>query len=137
MKRKCNIYAPMPITYFMVPIVGHVSGLNLTDEEIYICLCSKAEVEEVLPNGTIKSLNFTNYKTSVEEIKSSNMEDIVEEKNDEKPEDVIVLEDENIVEDTVEEIIDIREDTVNTQIASRNNNYYNKQKNKHKGKNRR
>lgn len=59
-KRKCLIYASLPITCFSVPIIGHTE-LNLTTDEIYKCLCAKAEVIEILPNGKTINLDFTNY----------------------------------------------------------------------------
>ena len=59
-KKKCNIYAKSPITCFTVPIVGHCT-LNLTSNEIYKCLCARAEVTEILPNGKSINLDFSNY----------------------------------------------------------------------------
>ena len=56
-KKKCNIYAKSPITCFTVPIVGHCT-LNLTSNEIYKCLCARAEVTEILPNGKSINLDF-------------------------------------------------------------------------------
>lgn len=65
MKRKCQINAVYPITCFQVPIVGNTE-LNLTTEEIYKCLCAKAEVTEILSDGSMMSLDFSNYnKTSI------------------------------------------------------------------------
>ena len=66
--RKCEINAMGPITCFTVPIIGHTT-LNLTDEEIYKCLCAKAEVVEILPNGKTRTLNFSNYNKPVVEEK--------------------------------------------------------------------
>lgn len=59
-KKKCEIHATLPITCFEVPIIGD-ANLNLTADEIYKCLCSKAEVKEVLPDGKRINLDFTNY----------------------------------------------------------------------------
>lgn len=59
-KRKCQIRAVSPITCFTVPIVG-TTELNLTEKEIYECLCSGAEITEILPNNKTIELNFDNY----------------------------------------------------------------------------
>ena len=59
-KKRCQIRAGLPITCFTVPIVGTVE-LNLTHDEIYKCLCAKAEVIEILGDGTRIHLDFTNY----------------------------------------------------------------------------
>lgn len=59
-KKRCQIYASLPITCFEVPIVGETE-LNLTENEIYKCLCAKAQVIEILPNGKRINLDFTNY----------------------------------------------------------------------------
>ena len=58
--KKCQIHAISPITCFTVPIVG-TTQLNLTPDEIYNCLCAKAEVMEILANGKMINLDFTNY----------------------------------------------------------------------------
>lgn len=58
--KKCQIRATTPITCFSVPIIGNTK-LNLTSEEIYKCLCAKAEVLEILENGKTINLDFTNY----------------------------------------------------------------------------
>ena len=60
MKKRCQIYAGLPITCFEVPIIGHAE-LNLTPDEIYKCLCAKAEVIEILPTGKRINLDFSNY----------------------------------------------------------------------------
>lgn len=139
MNKNCNIYARFPITCFSVPIVGHAT-LNLTSEEIYKCLCARAKVYEILPNGKSINLDFSNYdKNNYEEPKP-----VVEEK-------IVTLEDKVELKDNVEETESVNEvlesepteekllqeqDPVKThQVASRNNNYqknYNK-----KGKNKR
>lgn len=58
--KKCQIRATAPITCFSVPIIGNTK-LDLTSEEIYKCLCAKAEVLEILENGKTINLDFTNY----------------------------------------------------------------------------
>ncbi len=150
-KKKCQIHASFPITCFEVPIVGFTE-LNLTTDEIYKCLCSKAEILEVLPNGKTINLDFTNYnkdnfvkeKPKVEESsKEEKDENPVKEDIVEEQEEVINIEDTvEIEEDTVEVEEDIEEKTeevldespVKThEVSSRNNTQY--QKNHKKGKN--
>lgn len=62
-KRKCQVHAVFPITCFTVPIIGHTE-LNLTTDEIYKCLCAKAEISEILPSGKVVRLDFSNYNKS-------------------------------------------------------------------------
>ena len=71
-KKRCRIYAGLPLTCFAVPIIGETE-LNLTPDEIYKCLCSKAEVIEILPDGSHINLDFTNYNKDnrKEEIKET------------------------------------------------------------------
>lgn len=152
-KKKCQIYASLPITCFEVPIVGETE-LNLTEEEIYKCLCAKAEVLEILSNGKRVNLDFTNYnKTNepvvtpisaveeipepiieevpepavIEEVKEEIIEPVVEpEVVEEKVEEEVI--EESVVEDKVEPVA---ETVKSYQVASRNNNYNNnKKKNK-------
>ena len=59
-KKKCQIHAGLPITCFEVPIIGNTE-LNLTPDEIYKCLCAKAEVIEILKDGSKINLDFSNY----------------------------------------------------------------------------
>lgn len=150
-KKKCNIYAKSPITCFTVPIVGHCT-LNLTSNEIYKCLCARAEVTEILPNGKSINLDFSNYdkdnytkpETPVVEEKVLVFEDKVEVKEEVKVEEEHVEEQHEEEEtETTEEVVEevkeepVHEDPVKTQVASRNNNNnYQKNYNK-KGKNKR
>lgn len=149
-KKKCNIYAKSPITCFTVPIVGHCT-LNLTSNEIYKCLCARAEVTEILPNGKSINLDFSNYdkdnytkpETPVVEEKVLVFEDKVEVKEEVKVEEEHVEEQHEEETETTEEVVEevkeepVHEDPVKTQVASRNNNNnYQKNYNK-KGKNKR
>lgn len=148
MKRKCQINAVYPITCFNVPIVGNTE-LNLTTEEIYKCLCGKAEVVEILKDGTMISLDFTNYdkvpeierqesfkdeidlkpiveddKKSVEKVEILNIE---KEKIDEDVEEDLSLKEENKSEIDKE----VTENPVKThEVHSRNNNKGKNKKNK-------
>ena len=90
--KKCQIHATSPITCFTVPIVG-TTELNLTPDEIYKCLCAKAEVMEILGNGKTINLDFSNYNRDnsiigepIEEIKEEQTE--VEEEEPETVEEI-------------------------------------------------
>ena len=91
--KKCQIHATSPITCFTVPIVG-TTELNLTPDEIYKCLCAKAEVMEILANGKTINLDFSNYNRDnsiigepIEEVKEEQTEEDVE-VEEEEPETV-------------------------------------------------
>lgn len=160
MKKRCQIHAVFPITCFTVPIVGRTE-LNLTHDEIYKCLCSKAEVSEILPSGKLVRLDFTNYnkdndikKAVVEEpiVKEEEKEDIVEET---PTEEEVVVESKDIPavtngtviidEPNVTESVTVSAKTEDAapltkthEISSRNtnrNNNYNKNNNYKKVKN--
>lgn len=90
--KKCQIRATSPITCFTVPIVG-TTELNLSPDEIYKCLCAKAEVMEILGNGKMINLDFSNYNRDnsiigepIEEIKEEQTE--VEEEEPETVEEI-------------------------------------------------
>lgn len=142
MKKKCQIHAVFPITCFSVPIVGHTE-LNLTTDEIYQCLCAKAEVAEVLPNGKTINLDFSNYNKDnfikKEDIKkpeeqkinneqTSKNEEVLNKINEESKE--VINEDNTVKEKETEQSL------VKThEVSSRNNNYknnYNKNKKNNK-----
>lgn len=138
MKRKCLIHAISPITCFTVPIIGRTE-LNLTDEEIYKCLCSKAEIKEILPDGKMINLDFSNYKKPIikEEsliIKESIVveEEIVENVTEVKEvveEDNVEIEEE-ITEEVTEEFIMEESPAKTHEVPSRNKQQYHSKKNK-------
>lgn len=138
-KKRCQIRARNPITCFQVPIVGSTE-LNLTPEEIRKCLCSKAEVAEILADGTIVPLGFSNYdkdnspkQEPVEAVKLNETEKVIELKDEVSIEEVVepVTEPEEAEEEQVE-IKEEKQDTVKDyKVSSRNNNKnYKKAKNK-------
>lgn len=111
-KKKCEIYASLPITCFEVPIIGH-ANLNLSTDEIYKCLCAKAEVTEILENGTRINLDFTNYnkdnnpvthQNEVEEVPPviKEMMEITENESVEVPEETIT--NDEVESDTNDEV---------------------------------
>lgn len=133
--KKCQIHATSPITCFTVPIVG-TTELNLTPDEIYKCLCAKAEVMEILGNGKMINLDFSNYNRDnsiigepIEEVKEEQSEEkivVIEEEEpevveevkvdiDDRPETVFVT-GTNIVEEIDEEVVEVEvAETVSTE----------------------
>ena len=116
-KKRCQIYAGLPITCFEVPIIGETE-LNLTADEIYKCLCAKAEVIEILPDGKRINLDFTNYgkNNHITESIEEPVEVPVEEKTPEPTpapvEEPEVVEETTIEEKTEEEVEVVLEDKV-------------------------
>ena len=104
-KRRCQINAIYPITCFTVPIIGHTE-LKLTTDEIYKCLCAKAEVTEILEDGKMVSLDFSNYDKPI--IITDNSKTV------EKPKEVItepveVKEPVEVIEPVVEPTVEEQE----------------------------
>jgi hypothetical protein len=117
--KKCKIHATSPITCFTVPIVG-TTELNLTTDEIYKCLCAKAEVMEILANGKAINLDFSNYNRDnsiigepVEEVKEEIVEVTPEPPVEEVVENNVTFEEDAVVEVAETEVVEITvEDTV-------------------------
>lgn len=63
MIKKVNIKASVPIKDFRPPIYGTCNGIDMTTGEILKCLCKRAIVDEVLPDGSTIRLDMKNYYT--------------------------------------------------------------------------
>lgn len=164
-KRRCQINAIYPITCFTVPIIGHTE-LKLTTDEIYKCLCAKAEVTEILEDGKMVSLDFSNYDkpiiitdnsktvekpkeviTEPVEVKEpvEVIEPVVEPTVEEKELEVILeakdevkVEDETVVETKNETVEEVSKENSTTKSyeVPSRNNNNRKQQNNYKNKNR-
>lgn len=164
-KRRCQINAIYPITCFTVPIVGHTE-LKLTTDEIYKCLCAKAEVTEILEDGKMVSLDFSNYDKPIiitdnsktvekskevitEPVEAKNetevVEPVVEPTVEEKELEVILeakdevkVEDETVVETKNETVEEVSKENSTTKSyeVPSRNNNNRKQQNNYKNKNR-
>ena len=138
-KRKCQIHAKTPITCFSVPILG-ITQLNLTTDEIYKCLCSRAEVKEFLPNGKTRNLDLNNYNKLVEDetpvvIKEEPVvlpvqEEITLETEEPIEEEIIEVEEKTIEEEVAELLME--ESPVKTHEVPSRNKPYNKKNKKNK-----
>lgn len=124
-KRKCQVHAVFPITCFTVPIIGHTE-LNLTTDEIYKCLCAKAEISEILPSGKVVRLDFSNYNKSP----LINKEEDTKEESKKEIETPLINTDTSLENNEKE---NSEHSPVKThEVSSRNNNY--KQNNYYKNK---
>lgn len=56
-----NINACMPIKNINPPIYGIRENVEMTTSDILKCLCRRAIIDEILPDGTIVRLNMKNY----------------------------------------------------------------------------
>ena len=63
MIKKVNIRASVPIKDFRPPIYGTCNGIEMTTGDILKCLCKRAIVDEVLPDGSTIRLDLKNYYT--------------------------------------------------------------------------
>lgn len=61
MNKIVNVYAPIPVTTLKYPIAGSVRNVMMDVNDIRLCLCGKAKVEEILPSGKTVRLGFNNY----------------------------------------------------------------------------
>ena len=63
MTKRVNINAPVAIRTITPPIYGRVSNIVMTTGDILKCLCKRAVVDEILPNGSTVRLTMKNYYT--------------------------------------------------------------------------
>lgn len=61
MTKHVNVYAQVAIRNINPPIYGTCKDIIMTTGDILKCLCKRARVEEILPNGSTVRLNMTNY----------------------------------------------------------------------------
>lgn|SRR5574344_1581970 len=61
MTKKVNIYSSRPITVLAVPIRGNINAAVLDVEQIRKIICANGIVDEILEDGSLVRLNFTNY----------------------------------------------------------------------------
>lgn len=61
MTKIVNIRTRVAVKTVTPPICGTVKGIVMTTGDILKCLCKRAQVEEVLPDGRTVKLNMSNY----------------------------------------------------------------------------
>lgn len=59
--KKVNIYAPIPIRTVVPAIYGKHENVSMTPANILKCLIARATVYEVLSDGSLCKLNYSNY----------------------------------------------------------------------------
>lgn len=87
-----NIYPSMPITGVNPPIRSVVKHVTKSVDEIRTCIIARAIVEEILPDGKVVRLNFSNYNKCLDEVNknecaccdSSKTEEVIANKVEEK-----------------------------------------------------
>lgn len=160
-KKKVNINAIVPIRDVEPPIYGTLNNIEMSTGTILRCLCKRAIIHEVLPDGTLYRLNMSNYYTdNTAHMKNTKS---VTEKEEAKPtittvhtpttvsnsipndkkEEVVV---ETVKEITTEEEVDMDDDSSDddsdtddetTSEETGSNNTQNINRNRHKKKRRR
>lgn len=63
MTKRVNINAPVAIRTITPPIYGRVSNIVMSTGDILKCLCKRAVVDEILPDGSTVRLTMKNYYT--------------------------------------------------------------------------
>jgi len=61
MTKKVNIQTTVAIRNINPPICGRYTGVIMSTSDILKCLCRRAQVDEVLPDGRLVRLNMSNY----------------------------------------------------------------------------
>lgn len=63
MTKRVNVYAQVAVRNVTPPIYGTCKDIVMTTGDILKCLCKRARVEEILPDGKLVRLNMRNYYT--------------------------------------------------------------------------
>ena len=63
MTKRVNVKAPVAIRNITPPIYGTCKDIVMTTGDILKCICKRAIVEEILPDGSTIRLNMSNYYT--------------------------------------------------------------------------
>lgn len=63
MTKRVNVYAQVAVRNVTPPIYGTCKNIVMTTGDILKCLCKRARVEEILPDGKTIRLNMSNYYT--------------------------------------------------------------------------
>lgn len=61
--KRVNIKAPIAIRNITPPIYGTCNNIIMTSGDILKCLCKRAQVEEILPDGSTVKITMKNYYT--------------------------------------------------------------------------
>ena len=140
-----NITSKVAIRTVTPKICGTHKNILMSTGDILRCICMRAHVEEILPDGSTIVLNSTNYNKDntgkIHYIIADEMMDITT--DNEKPcdvDDTCAIEIEDVVQDDSELIddsnieVDNKEVTINIEGAKSYNNHNGSKKNKNKKK---
>lgn len=95
MNKIVNVRTTVPVRTITPPIFGNVSNVKMSTGDILKCLCFRATVDEVLPDGSTVRLTMKNYAVDhVSSIKSKNtVEEVLDKKDEDKHEDEVKVSD--------------------------------------------
>lgn len=90
MKKLVNIEAKSPVRTITPPLMGKHYRVELSYGEILKCICARAIVDEILPNGKLLRLDLANYNkvNYVEEVKTLEPTPAVEEDEEDVSESI-------------------------------------------------
>lgn len=160
MTKRVNIRTTIPVRNITPPLSGTCKDIIMTTGDILKCLCKRALVEEILPDGSTVKLNMHNYytdngaglyvtretkqavvtETSVEKVKEENTVEIsnitADDKKEEENNNVEIDDSNNVVEviDTIEivEEPEIIQEEISSFKEENKKQQYNKKKNSKK-----
>ena len=112
MTKRVNVRANVAIRNINPPIYGTCNNIIMTTGDILKCLCRRAQVEEILPDGRTVKLNMSNYFTDNGAGLSAST--IVEKKNTNEPTITLVTDETaDTVEDSCAEISSVENTETN------------------------
>ena len=116
MTKRVNVRANVAIRNINPPIYGTCNNIIMTTGDILKCLCRRAQVEEILPDGRTVKLNMSNYFTDNGAGLSAST--VVEKKNTNEPTITLVTDETaDTIEDSCAEISSVENIETNNDIA--------------------
>ena len=89
MTKRVNVYAQVAVRNITPPIYGTCKDIVMSTGDILKCLCKRARVEEILPDGSTVRLNLQNYYrdngAGLDASKNKKVEELNSEKNKAEP----------------------------------------------------
>lgn len=101
MTKRVNVRANVAIRNINPPIYGTCNNIIMTTGDILKCLCRRAQVEEILPDGRTVKLNMSNYFT--DNGAGLSVSTVVEKKNINEPTVTPATDETTDIADTVED----------------------------------
>ena len=85
MNKIVNVRATVPVRTINPPIYGNVSKVEMSTGDILKCLCFRATVDEVLPDGSTVRLTMKNYAVDYASSVKATVDPDKEDDNNEQP----------------------------------------------------